>query len=41
MLPSRCIERTATRGAGDEAELQQIGFHHILDCIAWFRQTGG
>ncbi len=41
MLPPRCIQATAARGAGDHADLDQIGLDHFLDRVARFGQARG
>ena len=41
MLPTRCVEAAAARGAGDHADLDEIGFDHFLDRIARFAEARG
>ena len=40
MLPAARVEAAAPRGAGDEAELDEVWLDHLHDRVARFGQAG-
>src|SRR3569623_3698209 len=41
MFPATGIEAASPRGAGDQAELDEIGLDHLLDRVARFAEARG